>query len=434
MTEVKTAADAVTAAENAIKAFEAIKSDVLPLGKKFEELDASTQASFKRMEKSVADGMEAAQKAEAKAIALEEGRKAQQKEIDQLVTALNRVSPGSGEDQTKNLRKKANKLFNEFARMDTGNTSMYFGEFMKQAAEKDVEIKAMSVDSDPNGGFLTMPEFAGIIQTKVFESSPMRQLANVTTIGSDTLEIVPDIDESEASWTTERASRTATTTPTLGLININAHEMYANPQVTQKMLDDSVIDIEAWIQKKVADKFARKEATAFVTGSGVGQPKGIMSYTAGTTLSSGQVEQVNSANATSIVWDGLVNTQNALKEPYQANATWLYHRATNAVMMLIKDGENRPIFNMNYDRNAGLAPSLLGAPVRFAADIATVSSSALAAAYGDFRQAYQIVDRMGTRILRDPYTNKPFIGFYTTRRVGGGLVNFEAMKILKISA
>jgi HK97 family phage major capsid protein len=333
----------------------------------------------------------------------------------------------------KALQRKSNKLFNEFARLDTGNTSMYFDEHLKKAMREDPELKAMSVDSDPNGGFMTLPEFGGVIATKVFETSPLRSLANVTQIGSDTLEVVVDYDEADASWTSERGSRSATNTPTLGKIDIYAHEMYANPQVTQKMLDDAVIDVEAWIQGKVADKFARKEATAFVTGSGVGQPKGIMSYTAGTTISSGQVEQVVTGDATNVTYDGFINTQNALKEPYQNNAHWLYQRATNAKVMLIKDGESRPIFNMNYDRNAGMEMLVLGKPVRFAADVAAVGSAALCAAYGDFRQAYQIVDRVGLRILRDPYTNKPYIGFYTTRRVGGGLVNFEALKIMKCS-
>jgi HK97 family phage major capsid protein len=426
--------DVNKAAEKAMQAFEGLKTEILPIKTKFDELDGETKGKFVKMEKSISDGLQASQNAEAKAKALEEGQKAQQKQLDQIVTALNRVNPGSTEKDAKALQRKTNKLFNEFARLDSGHSKLYFDEHLRQAIKDDPELKAMSADSDPNGGFLTLPEFGGLITTKVFETSPLRQLANVTQIGSDTLEIVVDYDEADASWTSERGTRSSTTTPTMGKIDIYAHEMYANPQVTQKMLDDGVIDVESWIQNKVADKFARKEATAFVTGSGVGQPKGIMSYTSGTTLSSGQVEQVVTTDASNLTYDGFINTQNALKEAYQNNAVWLYQRATNAKAMLIKDGEGRPIFNMNYDRNAGMEMLVLGKAVRFAADIAAVSASALAAAYGDFKQAYQIVDRVGLRILRDPYSNKPYIGFYTTRRVGGGMVNFEAMKIMKVSA
>jgi len=425
--------DVNTSAQNAQKAFEAMKTDILPLGKKFEDLEGTTKDTFKKMEKSISDGMQATQNAEAKAQAALEGQKALEQGMEKITTALNRHSPGATKDDAKAFSVKRNKLFNDFVRLTRGNGKLYFDEYLVEKSANDPELKAMSVDSDPNGGFLTMPEWGGFIQTKVFESSPMRQLANVTTVGSDTLEIVVDYDESDANWVSERQTRSNTTTPTIGKINIYANELEAMAPLTQKFLDDAVIDAEAWILNKIADKFARKEATAFITGSGSGQPKGIMSYTSGTTLSSGQVEQVVTGNASAVTLDGFVNTQNALKEPYQANATWLYQRATNALVMLIKDGESRPIFNMNYDKNVGLEPSLLGRPVRFAADVAAVTASALAAAYGDFKQAYQIIDRNSLRLLRDPYSSKPNVLFYATRRVGGETVNFEAYKVMKIS-
>ena len=132
-------------------------------------------------------------------------------------------------------------------------------------------------------------------------------------------------------------------------------------------------------------------------------------------------------------YNGLVNLQNALKEAYQPNAVFLFRRASNANIMQIKDGQGRPIFNMVLDKNVGLQPTLMGQPCYYAADIAAIGANALAMAYGDIRKTYQIVDRAGIRVLRDPFTNKPYIRFYTTKRVGGGVVNFEATKLMKMA-
>ncbi|MBN9265966.1 MAG: phage major capsid protein, partial [Hyphomicrobium sp.] len=305
--------------------------------------------------------------------------------------------------------------------------------YLAKRAESQPELKALSVGSDPNGGYLVMPELGGIIQNRVFESSPIRMLATVTPIGSDALELLQDNDEADCGWVSEGGSRGETSTPTLGKLNFPAEEMYAKPKVTQKLLEDASIDVEAWLMQKVADKFARKEATAFVSGTGTGQPRGLLSYTAGTTITSGQIEQVNSGSATTFTYDGLVDLQNALKEAYQPNAVFLIRRVSNTHLMKIKDGEGHPIFNMAFDRNVGLQPTVMGKPVYFAADVPAVTGAALAMIYGDIREAYQIVDRRGISILRDPYSSKPFVEFYTTKRVGGGVKNFEAVKIGKIA-
>jgi HK97 family phage major capsid protein len=279
-----------------------------------------------------------------------------------------------------------------------------------------------------------MPEMGGVIQTRVFETSPMRQLASVMTIGSDTYEVILDNDEAFSGWVGETAARPTTNTPTLGKLTIYCNELYANPKATQKILDDAGLDMEAWLAQKVADKFARDEATAFVSGNGVNKPKGLLSYDAGTTLASQQIQQVVTGSATAFLYDGLVDLQNALKEPYQVNATFLLQRATLATILKVKQGEGVPIFNMAFEKNAGLESMLMGKPFRFAADMPSVTTNALAVAYGDIRAAYQIVDRSGIRVLRDPFTDKPNIGFYTTKRVGGGVVNFEAVKLQKIAA
>ncbi|MBP3958351.1 phage major capsid protein [Gemmata sp. G18] len=421
------------ALENALKAFNEYKGVVETIQTKTNtlegKLDALDLAKFDKIEKAIGDAVELNQKTEARAKALEDNQKA-------LEAALNRGPLGSVTDE-KATRIKFKKAINAFARKDTGQSGksqLYFDDFVKEEYPNDVELKALSVGTDPNGGYLVTPEMGGIISTKVYESSPMRALASVQQIGSLAYEYIIDNDEAGSGWAGETSSRPTTNTPTLGKITITAHELYANPKATQTVLDDASIDMEAWLAGKVAEKFARDEATAFVTGNGIAKPRGIMSYTSGTDITAEQVEQVNSGSASTFTYAGLVDLQNALKEPYQGNARFLIRRASNAFLLKLVDGEGRPIFNMSYDKNAGLEPTIMGKPVSFAADVAAVASNALAMAYGDFRAAYLIVDRIGLRVLRDPYTDKPYVSFYTTKRVGGAVINFEALKIQKISS
>lgn len=429
----------ITEVKNAMSAFETFKTDLTP---KLGKLDAFDEAKFDKIQQDIGKALEASQKESARAKALEEQQKKQQEafeaaekalkgEITELRTAINRAPSGSAESKEKELAALRKKAFNEFCRTKSREG---FDEYLERKAADMPEFKALSVDSDPSGGYLVMPEMGGIIQTKVFESSPIRQLATVETIGTDSYDDIVDYDEAGSGWVGEQESRPETTTPALGKISIPVHELYAKPKATQKLLDDASIDMEAWLAGKVAEKFARDEATAFVTGNGVTRPRGITTYAAGTSISSGQIEQVNSGSATDFTRDGLVDLQNRLKEPYQANATWLTKRVNMANLLKLKNGISDPVFDMMYNKNAGLEAFIMGRPLRFANDVAAVSASALAIIYGDIRTAYKIVDRIGIRILRDPYSSKPHVEFYTTKRVGGGVVNFEAVVIGKIAA
>lgn len=423
-----------TAAENAMKAFEALKTDVLPLKKKFEDLDGESKGQFAKMEKTISDAIEASQKADSKVKAAEETLKSQEAQIKALETAINRAPAGSTEEKTKELKAKQKKAFNDFAKSHKSGTQTFAeSSVFEQAIANDPELKAMVAASDPAGGYLTMPDFGGIITERIFESSPIRQLATVTSVNSDSYEVILDNDEASCEWVGEVQTRSDTNTPTLGKLVIPVNELSALPKVSQKMLDDGIVDVESWLGGKVGDIFGRTEATSFVTGNGVNKPKGMMSYTSGTTIASQQVQQVNAGSTTDFTYNGLVDLTNALKEPYHANAVFLMQRASFASVMKLKDGEGRPIFNPNYDKVAGLTTQVMGRPLYFAADIASISSASLSAIYGDIRRAYQIVDRIGFRVLRDPFTSKPHVLFYTTKRVGGAVVNFEAYKIQKMS-
>jgi HK97 family phage major capsid protein len=255
-------------------------------------------------------------------------------------------------------------------------------------------------------------------------------MATVENISTDAIEYPVDDDEAGANWVGETESRPATSTPQVGVQRIPVHEMYAFPMVTQKLLEDASVDVEAWLARKIGAKFGRLEATAFVSGNGVKKPRGFLTYPNGTTR--GSIEQIVSGNATALTADGLINLIMSIKEPYSANAAFLMRRAAVGSVMLFKDGNGQYIWRPGLEM--GRPSSLLGYPIREAADMPAIGAGALAVAFGDWRTAYTIVDRLGITTLRDPYTAKPFVGFYTRKRVGGDVTNFEAIKLQVVSA
>ena len=434
-----------TEVKNALNAFETFKTD---LAGKLGKLDAFDAEKFDKLQKSIGDAVEKEQKAEARIKAQEEASKARdeadklrdvqfkamEKQQELLEAAFNRpIAPEAKADAKQEFLTKSSQLVNDFARRG-GNPERGFVDFMQADESRADSLKAMSVNSDPDGGYLVIPSLGGTIQTFLRETSPMRQLADVQTISSGSMEYLLDNDEADAGWVAETQPRPETRTPQLSKLIIPVSEIYAQPKATQKLIDDAAIDIEAWLAGKVAEKFAREENKAFIAGDGQNKPRGILTYAAGTSPGSQQVVQIASANASGFAYDGLVNLQTSLKEPYQANASFLVNRLGFGALLLIKDGNSTPIFNMAYDARVGLQRSILGSPLYFASDMPVVAANALAAAYGDFKQAYQILDRTGIRVLRDPFTDKPFVKFYTTKRVGGGVKNFEAFALLKVAA
>jgi HK97 family phage major capsid protein len=294
-----------------------------------------------------------------------------------------------------------------------------------------LDTKALSVGSDPDGGYLVTPTMSQNIVKVIAENSPMREIASVEVISSDALEIIQDKDEASAGWTTESGTVSDTNTPQIAKKNIPVHELYAQPKATQKLVDDSAIDIENWLAEKTSEVFYRLENKAFIDGDGVGQPRGILTYSAGTNW--GEIEQVDSGSGTAVTADGLIELYYALKDEYARNASFLMHRSTVQAVRLLKDATNEQ-YLWQPGLSAGAPDTLLGAPVMQAADMPTVTGDALAVAVGDFARAYQIVDRIGIRMLRDPFTEKPFVKFYTTKRVGGDVVNFEAIKLQKVAS
>jgi len=358
--------------------------------------------------------------------------------IDAIEVASKRPLLGKQEAKEENEEKQS-KLFSSFVRAKS-MTQMDFSDFAEQkAGEYGLELKDLSVGIDPDGGYLVAPtRFNGIIQGRVFETSPIRPYANVVSIGSDKYEFVFYDDQAESGgWVAETGTRGNTGTPQLKTGSIVTHEQFAQPQATQKILDDAYIDVEQWLAGQVADVIGRTENTAFLGGDGVAKPRGILTYSnyaSAGVYEHGAIEQIVSGVAANISYNGLVDIQSSLKELYQGNARWMMKRTTFGLFLKLKDGDSTPIFNMMYDKSAGLATTIMGKPVVFADDMPAATSGSLSVLYADFGRLYTIVDRIGIRTLRDPYTNKPYVKYYTTKRVGGDVVNFEAGKILKLSA
>jgi len=356
----------------------------------------------------------------------------------------------------EHLSKINHALDNHKSRMDTIETAVsrpavagdsykfnspFVGEYKKafvsylrkgmDAGLEQLQSKALSVGTDADGGYTVTPAMSDTIVKAIAEHSPMRQLANIETISTDSLEIIQDYDEAAAGWTTETGTVSDTTTPQIAKKTISVHELYAQPKATQKLVDDSAIDIEQWIADKVSEVFTRIENAAFVSGDGSGKPKGILAYTAGTSW--GQIEQIDSGVNGALTADSLIQLYYSLNEEYATRATFLMNRSVVQAARLLKESTTD-----QYLWQPGLAvgadDTLLGVPVRQAVDMPVAATDSLSVAIADFTRAYTIVDRIGIRTLRDPFTDKPFVKFYTTKRVGGDVVNFDAIKLLKLAA
>ena len=298
------------------------------------------------------------------------------------------------------------------------------------------EVKALSVGTDPDGGYVVHPDMSGRIVQKVFETSPMRAYASIQVISTDALEGLFDLNEASSGWVGETDARTETNTPELGKWRIPVHELYAKPKATQKLLDDASINMEQWLANKVSEKFARDEAAAFVNGNGINKPRGFLTYASGTTLP-GTIERFDTgANGAFAAapngGDVLINALYGLKQQYRANATWFMNRATLKLARKLKDSDGAYLWSPGIA--AGQPATMLGYPVASFEDMPDPATDSLSIAVGDMREAYQIVDRLGIRTLRDPYSAKPYVEFYTTKRVGGDVVNFEAIKCIEFTS
>lgn len=295
---------------------------------------------------------------------------------------------------------------------------------------------AMSVGSNPDGGYTAPVEWDRTIANRLKLISPMRQYSTVESVGTAGFVKLFNDRAVGSGWVGETATRPATSTPQLTPLTFGNGELYAFPFVTQQLLDDSLIDIEGWLSGEVATEFDRQEAIAFLSGNGVNKPVGLLNYVTGganaATHPWGDIKVVNSGAATAYTADQLIKLIYALPTAFQGNAKFFGNLNTHAALRLLKDGQGNYLWQPSYQ--AGEPATLMGRQLVELPDLADIAASSISLLYGDMAETYLIMDRMGVRVIRDALTNKPYIGFYTTKRVGGGVKNPDAMKALKTSA
>lgn len=379
----------------------------------------------------------------------------QKDEVDKILAKFNR--PGGGGNDGADLELEC-KTWNQMLRADfqtkgrsapaeltVDQYKQYKSAFFAIVRHGDInrlsddERKALSAGSDPDGGYLLPTPTVGRVVEKIYEQCTMRQLATVQPVSTDALEGIVDNDEADAGWVSEMGTRGDTDTPQLGKYRVDVHELYAQPKVTQKLIDDSATDVEAWLAGKVANKFARVEGAGYMTGNGVGKPHGIFAYptaaTADESRAWGTFEHVvTGANGDfhTTKADPLQDLIGAFKDQYLQNATFLMRREVRTKIRKMKEStSDRYLWEPSLQ--AGQPDRLLGYAARIDQYVPAIATGSLSLALGDFREAYLILDRIGMRTLRDPFTAKPYVRFYTTKRTGGGAVNFEAVKFLKFS-
>lgn len=303
--------------------------------------------------------------------------------------------------------------------------------------ERQLHIKTITAGNNPRQGYWIRPERSTVMIRRFFETSPIRSIAGITSTGSDTLEyIIDDNEVSTGGWVGETSPRGNTEENDIGLLTIPIHEQFAQPRVTQKMLDDSGFDLESYLTNKVTDKMTRFENTSFVVGDGAQKPRGFLSLPAWAVngvYERGKLEQIVSGAAGEFTGDGVKNLQNSLLEIYQAGATFVTKRKNWGDIIILKDGLGAYLLDPRSFK-VGDDLTLLGKPVMFADDVPDVANDSLSLVYGDFGIGYTIVDRFGFRVIRDELTNKPNILFYTTKRVGGDVTNYQSIKIQRLSA
>ncbi len=300
---------------------------------------------------------------------------------------------------------------------------------------RQLEEKAMSYGSDPDGGYLVPDETASEIGRRLALISPIRSIAGVRQVSASIYKKPFAQTGPAVGWVSETAPRPETNSPVLAELQFPTMELYAMPAATPTLLEDAAVDIDQWIADEVETAFAEQEGAAFVNGDGINKPKGFLAETTvdesvWTWGNLGHVPTgVDGAFPVADASDVLIDTIYALKAGYRQNAHWVMNRKTQAEIRKLKDVDGNYLWQA--PASAGMSASLMGFPLIEAEDMPDIASNALAIAFGDFRRGYLIVDRTGVRVLRDPYSAKPYVLFYTTKRVGGGVQDYDAIKLLK---
>ena len=321
----------------------------------------------------------------------------------------------------------------------SAGSSPFVEKYLRKGLEAGVELKALSGTTDAAGGYAVPEEVDAAIERTLTSISPIRAIANVVKVGSAGYRKLVTTGGTPSGWVSETAGRAETDTPVFTEIAPPFGELYANPAASQAMLDDAAFDVEAWLAQEIATEFARAEGAAFVGGTGVNQPKGILAAPTSTALDGvrpfGTLQVVNSGAAGAFPGtdpeDRLIDLVQALRPPYRQGAVFVMNSATASAIRKFKTADGAFLWQPGLV--SGQPDTLLGYPLIEAEDMPDIGADSLSIAFGNFKAGYLIAERSETQILRDPFTNKPFVHFYATKRVGGQVVNSEAIKLMKFA-
>lgn len=326
----------------------------------------------------------------------------------------------------------------------TAYKSAFFDRFVRKGEDsaelKDLMRKAWSIGTPADGGYALPEDLDRTIEKMLRDVSPVRSVANVVQVGTSDYKKLVNVNGIASGWVGETAARPATNTSQFAEVAPPMGEVYANPQVTQHSLDDMFFNVEQELQDQLMEEFAVAEGAAFVSGNGTNKPKGFLTYTTAATADSsrafGTIEHVATGVAgdfaASNKADILFTLVSKLKQGYRAGSVWMMNKGLLFEILKFKDTSGQYLWQPSLQAS-GISLNLLGFPVVEAEDMPAKAADALPIAFGNFRRTYTVVDRMGIRMLRDPYSNKPYVGFYTTKRVGGAVVNSEAIKVAKFA-
>jgi HK97 family phage major capsid protein len=298
----------------------------------------------------------------------------------------------------------------------------------------DFQTKGLSTQVNSDGGYLVDPQTSDAIKSVLASAASVRAIATVVNVEATSYDVLVDHTDLAAGWATESGSTAETDTPQIDRISIPLHELSALPKASQRLLDDSAFDIEGWLAARIADKFARAEAAAFVNGDGVDKPKGFQTHTKvdNDSWTWGSIGTVKTGAAGLITAESIIDIVYALGSSYRAGATFVMNSKTVNQVRKLKDSDGR--FLWSDGLAAGEPAQLMGYPVLISEDMPDPANGAFALAFGNFAAGYTIAERPDLRVLRDPFSAKPHVLFYATKRVGGDVSDFAAIKLLELAS
>ena len=401
---------------------EDVKKVMSEFGQAFEEFKKANDEKLENLEKGLSDPLldEKLTKIEKKLDSLED--------INQAIT-LTKAKQEIAAEKVEHLETVLTRPDSGYDAKSVDSTVQAFDNYCRKGLEhlNDIERKALTVSNDSTGGYLAPPEYVRELLKTVTEISPIRGIARLRTTGQRSIQVPKRTGQFSAQWVAESGSRAETTGYAVGLEEIPAHEHYALVDISEQDLEDSVFDLEAEMQAEFAEQFAKAEGAAFVSGDAVGKPEGFMT--------NGDVGFIVSGDADEITADGLISLVHNIKSEYSRNGTFVFNRTSLAKIRKLKDTAGQYVFQAGMTLQGGVTNTILGHSYVEATDMPSEGSNTFPVAFGDFRRAYMIVDRVSMAVLRDPFTQATTgnVRYIARRRVGGQVIQAEAISKLKCS-